>query len=144
MPGPWDPSARAARIKAIHAARNTLGLDDDTYRALIGACVPGKRSCADLTVQQLGAVLDRLNQSTGRAQGHPGRPKGCDARPLLRKIEAQLADAGLPWAYLTKSARGPSMCRRLAGVDALEFATDDGLRAIITALAKRANRAGGA
>ena len=55
--------------------------------------------------------------------------------------QQHLADQKLPWAYLTRSARGPSMCRRLAGVDALEFASDDGLRAIVTALAKRQNRA---
>mgnify|MGYP000075288854 CR=1 FL=1 len=143
MPGPWNPASRHARIKAIHAARRSLGLDEDTYRDLIDSTVPGKRSCSDLTVPQLDQVLTRLNQSTGRTPGghHAGRPKNCDARPLLRKIEALLADQKLPWAYLTRSARGPSMCRRLAGVDALEFASDDGLRAIVTALAKRQNRA---
>lgn len=55
-----DPR-RTARIKAIHAACRSAELDDDARRA-IQLEVTGKTSLADMTLTELGQVLDRLNK----------------------------------------------------------------------------------
>ncbi len=48
------------RITAqIHIARKDLGLDDDTYRALLTGAT-GKSSCADMDLQQLYKALARM------------------------------------------------------------------------------------
>lgn len=43
-------------IQLIHIGKRNLGLDDDTYRALLTATT-GKPSCSQLTVKQLDSVL---------------------------------------------------------------------------------------
>lgn len=53
---------RANTIKLIHVARRSLGLDDETYRVFLGSVVPGKRSCRDMSAQQLQDVLDALKE----------------------------------------------------------------------------------
>ncbi|HDG1667442.1 TPA: regulatory protein GemA [Kluyvera ascorbata] len=53
---------RANTIKLIHVARRSLGLDDETYRVFLDSVVPGKRSCRDMSAQQLQAVLDALKE----------------------------------------------------------------------------------
>lgn len=123
--------------RALFAACRAQGLDDDMRHDLIQA-VTGKRSSTELTPLERAKVLDHLNRLAARPnQGAPRqwRP-GCEA--LGGKVAALLADQKLPWRYLTHGAAGrPSMLRRLAGVDRLEFAGADGLRALIAALAKR-------
>ena len=54
---------RKRLISAVHVGKTQLGLDDDTYRALLEK-VTGQRSAAKLTYQQLNAVLDNM-----KAQG---------------------------------------------------------------------------
>lgn len=47
-------------IKVIHIARRDLHLDDDTYRSLLGAVVPGKSSCREMTIIELQNVIQAL------------------------------------------------------------------------------------
>lgn len=53
---------------AIHVAKTQLGLDDDTYRAMLHR-VTGKRSSAEMTPAERGLVLDEM-----RRQGFEMRP----------------------------------------------------------------------
>jgi hypothetical protein len=103
--------------------------------------VTGKKSSSQFNALDWARVLDHLNKLSGHGQPNAGKPdrwrQGCEA--LGGKIGALLADQKLPWRYLTHGAHGkPSMLKRLAGVDRLEFAQAPGLMAIITALEKRA------
>jgi phage gp16-like protein len=125
--------------RALFAACRRLGLDDDARHALLAA-LTGKASSKDLTAADWRRVLDHLNRLTGHTAAGPGRwREGCAA--LGAKVTALMADQGLPWRYLTHGAAGrPSMLRRLAGVDRLEFADAAGLRAIIAALSRRAEK----
>lgn len=50
---------RKKLIQIIHVAKNKLGLDDDTYRALLEA-ETGRRSCSHMSIGQLKAVRDAL------------------------------------------------------------------------------------
>ncbi|MGE0256889.1 MAG: gp16 family protein [Alphaproteobacteria bacterium] len=50
------------RLKAkVHIGKSKLGLDDDTYRALLQR-VAGKRSSAKMTAKELGLVLDEMKR----------------------------------------------------------------------------------
>lgn len=129
----------------MFAACKRLGIDDDSRRAMM-LNITGKASSTAFNTLDWARLLDHLNKITGHApapqNGKPARWRaGCEV--FGSKIEAQLADQKLPWRYLTHGAAGkPSMLKRLAGVDRLEFANADGLRAVVAALARRAAKQG--
>lgn len=51
---------RANTIKLIHVARRSLGLDDETYRAMLASIVPGKSSCRDMSPPELQKVIKAM------------------------------------------------------------------------------------
>lgn len=53
-------STSTAQIKAIHTLARKAGLDEASRRDVIAAASGGKRSAADLTAVEAGAVIDRL------------------------------------------------------------------------------------
>lgn len=127
--------------RALFAACRRLGLDDDARRAMILGVTKRTGSSRELTPAEWRRVLDHLNRLTGHAAAGPAAWRaGCE--DLGRKVTALMSAQRLPWRYLTHGAAGrPSMLRRLAGVDRLEFADAAGLRAVIAALARRAEKA---
>ncbi|HCA6404271.1 TPA: DUF1018 domain-containing protein, partial [Pseudomonas aeruginosa] len=54
-------SLRAVNLAKIHIAKTQLGMDDDTYRALL-ARVAGVRSAKDLGPRQVDQVLVELQR----------------------------------------------------------------------------------
>lgn len=125
--------------KAMFAACRQLGMDDADRKAMMLA-VTGKASSGQFNPLDWARVLDHLNKRTGYDSGRKPNKPAPDKAALMGKIEAQLADMGLPWHYLTSAKHGKSMCQRLAGVDAMEFATPAGLSKIVAALAYRQKR----
>jgi phage gp16-like protein len=75
---------------AIHVAKKQLGLDDDTYRALL-VRVAGKPSSKDMTPAEQNAVLDEMRRQGFRpASGtvrFKGSRKGLEGR-FVRKLQA--------------------------------------------------------
>lgn len=132
---------KAVRIKAIHSACRNAGIDDDARRA-IQVQITGKASLKEMDYWEVNRVLDHLNKAAGY-QEYAGKPKTVDADPQLQKIEALLADMKLPWAYIHKSQRGPTMVKRLTGKDRIEWADAAGKQAVITALVKRQQKVQG-
>lgn len=132
---------KAARIKAIHAACRSAGIDD-AERQRIQREVTGKASLKDMDYSQVSAVLTHLNKAAGYHE-YDGKPKSTDTDPQLQKIEALLADQKLPWAYIHRSKFGPTMCKKLTGKDRIEWADTAGKQAVITALIKRQQKLGG-
>lgn len=132
---------KAARIKAIHAACRSAGIDDAERRRL-QVEITGKASLTEMSFAEVTRVLDHLNKAAGY-QEYSGKPKGVDADPQLQKIEALLADMKLPWAYIHRSRFGPTMVKRLTGKDRIEWADAAGKQAVITALVKRQQKTGG-
>jgi len=135
---------RAAQIRTIKVAVRQLGLDDATYRALL-VRVTGKSSCADMSNQERGKVLDALKAQGfvlehGNKSVFHHRPKDtrrkpdADRTPMLRKVEALLADAKRPWDY------AHVMARHMFGVDRLEFLRSGQLHKLVAALQIDANR----
>lgn len=137
--------SRMRDLARIHIAAKTLQLDRDTYVALIrrisadqGAAVD---SSADLDDAGRAALLQefaRLGYNAGeqdsRKRIYAGRPKNVRDVPMLRKVEALLADAKRPWAY------AHAMAKRMHHCDRVEFLDPHQLHALVSALQVDARR----
>ena len=136
---------RRKDIQLIHIAKQQLGMDDETYRAMLWTVARVNSSTA-LDWAGRRKVLDHLKACGFKpASKNAGKPTNVkpDLAPLMGKIAALLADMKLPWAYLTASRDGsPSMLKRIAGVDKLEWATPAQLQALVAALVKRQAKQG--
>lgn len=126
--------ARSTLAK-IHIARQQLGMDEDSYRAMLRS-VGGVASAKDLDASGASKVLRHLERCGFKGQRNDGRrprvPASRDAQ--LRKIEALLADAGRPWAYVQ------GMVKRMCKLDAIDFCDGPMLGKLIAALEYDARR----
>lgn len=136
MPAP----NRNRQLARIHIEANRLGLDHETYRAMLWT-VARVRSAADLDAAGRQRVLDHLASRRGRKaeaqRGYPGRPKNIDEGHTARqlgKVEALLADAGRSWDY----AHG--VAQRMFKVNRVQWLKMDQLRKLIAALEYDAKR----
>lgn len=136
---------RKRELAAIHVAKTQLGLDDDTYRAMLET-LTGKRSAADLDWQGRKKVLDHLKskgfsrQSKRRAD--PARYKA----ELVSKIKAQL----MSFTPARSDFYADGMAMKMFGVERYTWCEPGPLHKIVAALAyaqkrdealKRASRA---
>lgn len=127
-------------LARIHIAKSQLGLDDETYRALL-ARVAGVRSAKDLNQRQMRAVLaefqrlgwtPRPSKRQGRATPRPASSR----RAVMAKIEALLAEAERPWAY------ADGMAMHMFKVARVEWLDDSQLQRLMQALIIDAQRHG--
>jgi phage gp16-like protein len=123
---------RKADLAKIHIAKKQLGLDDETYRAMLWT-VARVKSSADLDEYGRQRVIEHLRRAgfktekpAGRA--FPGRPHNCDDHPQLRKIEALLTSSRRPWSYVD------AMAHRMFGKDRIAFCNQDEWQRVIAAL----------
>lgn len=133
-------STRNLQLSKIHIAKKDLGLDDETYRALL-VRVAGVRSAKDLTPRQTGAVLaefTRLGWAPALAKKHGRKaPKPApDREKLVGKIEAFLAEAKRSWAY------ADGMALRMFKVERVEWLDPGQLQKLVAALTYDARRHG--
>lgn len=132
-PAAQPAQQRGNALAQIHIAKAQLGLDDDTYRAMLWAQARVK-SARDLDHAGRAKVLAHLaacGAKLGRElPAYPGKPRRtpADRAAQINKIEALLTDAGRPWAYVQ------AMCKRMCQLDAIEFATPEHLQKLIAAL----------
>lgn len=126
-------------LSKIHIAKKDLGLDDDTYRALLTR-VAGVRSAKDLNPRQTGRVLAEFVRlgwtpsatKTGRKAPVPAP----DRQKLIGKIEAFLAEAQRPWTYVD------SMAARMFKIERVEWLDPEQLQKMVAALTYDARRHG--
>lgn len=132
---------RNASLAKIHIAKKQLGLDDDTYRAMLQQH-GGVTSSKDLTPLGAAKVLQHLERSGFKPKASPDkRPKPAAGRAaLVGKIEAQLASAGRPWAYVH------GMAKKMFQVEKVDWLNEEQLGKLVAALAydakRRAKKAG--
>lgn len=134
-----DPR-RNAELAKIHLLAKSAGLDDDAYRDVLER-LTGQRSAAKLTEGQRARVLDHLQKLTGSQKTFPGRPHNItrtDRSPMLRKVEALLADQKLPWDY------ADGIAKQMFRVERMAFCDETQLRAVVAALSKRQQKHEGA
>ena len=122
---------RKTDLAKIHLAKKELGMDDDTYRAMLNN-VAGVTSVKDLNAKGRMDVLNHMRNcgmkfKKSKAGGYPGKPHNMNEQ--RRKIEALLADMKLEWAYADALAKRMFKVDRVAWVKNSEH-----LKAIITAL----------
>ena len=116
----------------IHIAKKELGFDDDTYRDVLWR-VTGKRSCSDMAISELEAVVNDMQNAGFKPKAtkkHGKKPSVAKQRQVvLSKIEAILADMGLHWNY------AKAMAKNMFDRDAIEWLTDEQLFKLMQALA---------
>lgn len=127
-----SPEARRkSELGKIHLAKKQLGMDDDTYRAMLHQ-VGGVDSAAALDDRGRAKVLDHLRKAGFKATPrkhvgqYPGTPHNIERLPeYVAKVEALLADMKLPWSYADAIARnitgGKGAPGKAPGVDRLAW-----------------------
>lgn len=140
---PATTAKLASLRRAVHAACRQLGMDEDTRRGMLQG-VAGVRSTTQLDLAACSKVLDHLRKSGAALKErnvgqHPGNPETTrpGAGELMAKIEAQLADMQLPWAYALTILQHTSADKKSGkpGVAKLEWATPAQLHNVVAALA---------
>ncbi len=126
--------AQSTRAK-IHIARQQLCMDDDSYRMLLERVAgDGITSSTQLTPVTAAKVLHEFERLGFKAKKPKakGKPKNFDSAAMpamIEKIEAQLADMGLAWAY------ADAIAARMFGIERCAWVREPKqLRAIIAAL----------
>lgn len=131
---------RRIQIGRIKAAQKALGLDDGTYRALLQR-VTGKSSSTQMTPAERNEVLAEFARlgfkraaASERGNRFPGRPANVREVPMLRKVEALLADNKRPWSYAHRIAK------KMFHVNRVEWLNAHQLHGLVAALQADANR----
>ncbi len=133
-----------AMLAKIHIAKKQLGLDDDTYRAILARHGEGKTSSRDLTIAQIDAVL---REFTGKGWA-PKQPsaKAKSRRKMATGPEVEKIRALWLWMHQLGIVRDPSesalaaYARRMAGIDDLHWADGGRCYRLIETLKKWAQR----
>jgi phage gp16-like protein len=128
---------RNADLAKIHIAKKQLGLDDETYRAMLRTH-GGVSSSKDLSPMAAARVLAHLRSAGFKATAPAGKGRKprttANRAEQLAKIEAQLADAKRPWSY------ADSMARHMFKVDQVGWLNTQQMSAVIAALDYDAKR----
>lgn len=129
---------RQGLIAKIHIGKSQIGMDDDSYRAMLARHSGGKTSCRDLDIGMLEAVLREL---TGKGFT-PRQPKaGRDLNPaehkarLMGKITALLAEKARLQRHPVPVAYADALAQRLCRVERVEWCNPPQLGKIVAALA---------
>ena len=142
-----QPLARPAQprnsaLAQIHIAKVQLGMDDETYRAMLWG-VARVKSSKDLDHAGRAKVLAHLKASGFKSAPPktttPGRPRNIDSPdrgPMLRKIEAMLLDEGRAWAY------ADGIARQMFGVETVAFCQPHQLHTVVAAMEADRRRRG--
>ena len=147
--GPADVDRRR-RLGKIHQGKKALKLSEPEYRALLVRAsadehgLGGYDSSANMTEAQHVAVLREMARlgfkqadTANRQRFFPGKPKG-ELSPMLKKVEALLADSKRPWSY----AHG--LAKKMFKTQRVEWLSDHDLHSLVAALQADANRRGAA
>lgn len=128
--------SRNANLAKIHIAKKQLSMDEETYRAML-QLHGGVSSSKDLSPLGAARVLQHLERSgfKPKAAGKGARPNVTpDRSGLIRKVEAQLADAGRPWTY------ADGMAQKMFKVDKAAWLDAEQLGKVVAALSYDAKR----
>lgn len=130
---PASKETRRSLLGKVHIAAKDLGLDDETYRAMLED-LTGHRSARDCTDRQLVMILAALRKRGWNPKGKKTPVVRPELTPLLSKVEALILDMDKSWSY------AESIARHMFGVG-LSWCDAGQLRAIITALVKHQKKA---
>jgi phage gp16-like protein len=133
--------ASKAHLAQIHIAKKQLGMDDDTYRAMLKD-VAGVASAKDLTVPQSMKVLAHLARCGFKVKS----TKAKSNRPLAQDAESKKIRALWLFLHELEVVKNPSEAalatyvKRITGVDALQWINSTQAEKLIESLKKWAMR----
>lgn len=133
-------SLRNVHMAKIHIAKAQLGLDDESYRAVL-ARVAGVRSAKDLNGRQVSAVLAEFQRlgwtpTPAKKAGRKAPNAAAARKVLMGKVEAMLTEAGRPWSYVD------AMALHMFKVERVEWLDAGQLQRLVAALVYDAKRHG--
>jgi len=138
---------RRAAVAKVQIARKELGLDEDTYRAMLER-ITGRTSSADCTDDQLGDVLDEMKAKGWTPKVVAGgrtapRPRAAADHPSAKKARALwLSMWHLGEIEHPEETALEAFAKRQLGVDRLQWADQGQCYKLIEALKAMAERAG--
>lgn len=122
-------NSRTADLAKIHIAKKDLGLDDETYRAVLWTCAR-VTSSKDLDFSGRAAVLKHF-ESRGW-KNKQAKPRVTEHKQAqIDKIEALIADMSLSWAY------ADGLAKRMYKRDKVQWCDAKQLQGIIAALVNK-------
>lgn len=125
-------STKKVLMAKIHIAKKELNFDDETYRDVLWR-VTGKRSCSDMNINELEAVVNDMQNAGFKPKAtkkYGKKPNVAKHRQVvLGKIEAILTDMSLPWNYAHRTANN------MFGIKRAEWLSDEQLYKLTQALA---------
>lgn len=135
-------SKRNAYIKAIKTKQRQLGMDDDTYRAMLQART-GKTSAKDCTLIELGVVSGYLSaqgavapKAEARATGKTRPGVAVERQALRSRVNALLADL-VRVTDITDSVKYVNaICQKNGWCSAIDFADPHILHKLVGALSR--------
>lgn len=132
---------RDREIKLIHVGRRELGLDEETYRAMLEQ-VAGVKSSKDLDAQGRKKVLDHMKVKGFKVKSKAAaKPSKNEESPQYRKIQAlwsELARAGA--VHTNTEAAIRVYIKRISGVADFAFCNNAQVAVIIETLKKWRDR----
>ena len=133
---------RRAMLAKVHIAKKALGLDEDSYRAVIERVSGGRAtSSGALSLSQLDALLARFKDLGWKPAAPTARGRTRDRQSAkVRALWLALAEAGVVRDRSEAALR--AYCRRQVGVEDLRFADSEQKSALIEALKGWSARAG--
>ena len=134
-------SERDRLTRLVHVAKKQLGLSDDEYRAVLEGAT-GKNSCS----QMVGLEVKKAYDAFLRLGFKPGPAKNAAKikNPQLSKMRAQWIELHNLGLVKDRSDAGLlKFCKRLTGVDRLEWLTPVQASKAIEGLKAMRQRAGG-
>jgi hypothetical protein len=149
------------QVKIVHTIKNKLGLDEDTYRAML-AGYPGPKgepagSCKDLTWVQAEQLIEEMQKKTGTpsppALSHKGARElkyaDLDGRPGMCNGKQARMVAGM-WAEVSRAEDEESrekalfkFLRRIVGVDHFRFLKSWQVEKVVKAISEMKKAKGG-
>jgi len=124
---------RQRELARIHCLKKELDLDDATYRTMLST-VADVASASQLDNHGRQQVIEHLQARRGGAHRQP--QPSADREPLVRKIQAQLADLGVDEAY------ADAIARQMHGIQRWRWCSPPQLRSVTAALWYRQRRQG--
>ena len=139
------PDLKRRELAQIHIAKKELGMDDETYYAMLWS-IGRVRHSNELDYTGRKRVLDHLKSRGFRVKrGKPATRErandwafvdraAADRQPLLKKLIMVCKAGNKSKAY------ADSTCNRMHGIERVELAAPDQLRAIVAAIIKQNGR----
>ena len=125
---------RRKLLSVVHIAKAELGLDDDTYRAVLRTF--GTDSSADLDDAGLMDLIRHFERCGYKSRARKPAALTGPKRRLLSKIYALLTSGKKSWDY------ADGIAKRMFKTEKTEWLDGDQLRGIIAALIRQGRREG--